>query len=409
MSINLYSQDYSLKKPLELNFLNPVIEKPKEFSFYEQKEYFNSKELKIKSKSVGDRLTEYDANGNIIIQKDNLYDTKITYTYKGKVLSEKKTIKVANTKNIRNKEEQQTEEISRQTQNSNGSTVVSKTVYLSDNTEAFETVDVDRNNNITAFSYKEYKTYNTNKKELTSDNSYTVSYSNGKISEIDSKNESEKYYYDKDLLVKKEYSKTPANYLLPQDRKEIYSYHYDTKKNLIAIWRDETVSRNGNIDGHSFYIIDSASYDSKNRVIWKGSENSFRTYKYDSKNNVLEVSDVRDHKIYLKNEYIYNAQNQIEKASIIFYKNEKEEGRLFKNFIYDKNLLEEIQTGNDEKTVFDYNGKSDLIKLTDYKKPYQEKDKPPVDFKLVSETRYIWGNKSLSVENRYSTIKYTFY
>lgn len=408
ISVNLYSQYYSLKKPSELNFLDPIIEKPKEFSFHEQKEYFNSKEFKIKSKLISDKLTEYNVNGNIISEKNDLFNKKITYTYTGKILTEKKTITIANKKNISKKEQQQDKEINRQTLNSVGSTMVSKSVYISDNREELETIDLDKNNKIIAFFYKDYKIDDASKKALISDNSYKVSYNNGKISEINSKNKTEKYYYERDLLIKKEYLEAASN-LFSQDKKEVYSYHYDTRKNLIAIWRDETVSRNGNIDGHSFYRIDSASYDNKNRVIWQGSKNSFKTFKYDSKNNILEVSDSRDNKIYLKNEYVYNSQNQIEKASIIFYKNEKEEGRLFKNFIYNNDLLKEIQTGNDQKTVLDYNDKKDLIKVSEYRKPYQEKDKPPVDFRLDSETKYIWGTKSLSTENKYSSTKYTFY
>jgi hypothetical protein len=405
-SLQLHSQYYSLKKPLELKFLDPLIETPKEFSFNEQKEYFNTGKLKIKSKLIENKLTEYDVNGNIIREKDNLYDKKITYTYKNKVLAEKKSVIATNKKNITEKEQQEDREISRQI--NNGATMVSKGVYLSDDKESLETVELDENNNITAFAYKDYTNDHANKKDLTSDNSFKVSYDNGKISEIFSKNETEKLYYDKGLLAKKEYSKTALN-SLSQDRKEIYTYHYDNKKNLIAIWRDETASRNGKVDAHSFFMIDSANYDSKNRVIRKGSKDSFTIYKYDTNNNVTETSDIQNNIISSKKEYVYNSQNQIERADVIFYKNGKEEGRLFKIFIYDKNLLKEIQEGNDRKTVLDYDNKGNLIKLSEYRKPYQEKGKPPVDFRQESETKYIWGNRSLSVENKYLTIQYTFY
>lgn len=407
ISILINSQDYSLKKPSELQFLDPVIKQPKEFYFTEKTEYFNTKGFKIKSKQTRDRLTEYDIKGNIVTEKDNLYDKKISYNYKNKILVEKKITSVANRENIRREEDQEDREISRQI--SNGANTVAKSNYLSYNTESLEITDLDKNNNIAAFSYRDYKTDNAGKKKLLSDNSFAISYNNSKISEISSKNETEKFVYDKDLLVKKEYSKKATNYLLAQDVKKIFSYHYDKKKNLIAVWHDETVSRNGKVDAHSFYRIDSAKYDDKNRIIWKGSNDNFTTYKYDSKNNVAETSIVRNSKMFLKNEHIYNSQNKIGKSSIVFFKDGKEENRLVIAFIYDKDLLREILQGNNRKTVLDYDAERNLLKQSEYSKPYQEKDKPPVEFRLESETNYIWGDKFLSVENKYSTTKYSFY
>lgn len=408
--INLHAQYYSLQKPPELKFLDLIIEDPKESSFFEEREDFNSKEFKIKSKLSDDRLTEYDNIGNIIREKDNLYDTKSTYTYKNKVLIEKKTITVANKENISKQEKEEQQEIERiqpRRLNNDDVSVVEKTLYTPYNKESFQTVDLDKNNRIISFSYKEYKT-DINKKELISDASYNVSYSNHKISEIQSKNETEKYYYDKDLLVKKEYFKSALN-LFSQDKKEIFYYHYDRKNNLMAIWRDETVSRNGTIDGHSYGIIDSANYDDKNRVIWKGSKTRFKTYKYDSKNNVIESSMLNGNKLFLKNEYQYNPQNQIIKTLQTHSNNEKEPFHYSKTFLYDKNLLKEIQVGNDSKTTFEYNESRDLIKVNKYRKPYPEKDKPEVEFRLESETKYTWGEKSLLMENRSSTLKYTFF
>ena len=417
ISINFYSQNYNLPKPKELKYLDLFIEQPKELPFFEIPDNFNPKNLKIKSIISPDETIEYDFNGNILSEqkKDNFYTTERSYIYNNNTLVEKKTFINANKEKIDKKIKEDAAELRRQVDRNGRGSVATVGINDNYNKVIINKVTLDKRNRLISYSYQEFKIENS-VKELLSDDAYNISYEKGKVSEIKSKSDIEKYYYKGNFIIKKEYYHLATN-SYSQEIKIIFSFNYDKNKNLTAIWYDNTRSTKGKIDSHDKYLVDSANYDNQNRIIWKGTNRSFITYKYDIKNNITESIYTNSNKLDTKREYEYNNENKIAKITEIKYRYKKNDiiPTFIKTFLYQDNLLKVIQESSPNypgsKTTFEYNDKAEIIRSSKYEpKRLSDHNTANNEYQLNSETKYTWEGKMLTIERKYQQpVKYTFY
>lgn len=406
-SIKSFSQSYELQKPKELKYLDLKIQRPIEIPFYAE-DYFLPKDLKIKTKTFYNKIEEYDIKGNMLREEENnkLYKSNITYTYNNNILIKKVKTVIGNKEKIK-REQEKTEEEIRRNAKSNG---VYTTVNLeTEDKETINIVNLDKNNKIISFSFKNYNLKD-GKKELKAEDSYQVIYKGNQISEIKGKFNSEKYYYNGKLLTKK----VCHNEGTSQTITETYSYQYDERQNLVSISISQIYSMNKFTQEDKKRVLDSANYDSKNRIIWQGLDNRFTTFKYDKKNNITESIFTNRNKLDDKKEYQYNDENELIKITNTQFRSEKN-GNVpvfSKTFVYKNHLLKEILRSNGDilqnKIIYDYNEDGHIIKISEYNID-KSKNEANQEF-LNSETNYSWNGKTMTIESKYGQpIIYTFY
>jgi len=367
-------------------------------------DYLKPLNKKLK-KSIIDRKTkEYDENGNIIKEmelQDNT--TKITtFEYKNNVLVKKETITTSDEEKIKRENERAIQESKRD----NDITAIA--IQNADNSKNLYLANLDKKNRVISFSNsyeikRENGTYYKNVAEA------EVLYEKNKIVEVKSKNRIEKYYYDKDLLLKKETT------IIQGESKETKTDEcvYDANKNLIAIHQKTNNSFKDKILYNSSFVKDSAVYNNDNLLIWQGDKKRFTTYKYDGNNNVTERFQYQNGKEYLQEEFEYD-NNQLVKMIRTFYINknnkEVEKSTSLVTYKYDGTKLKEhYQT--DSKTsyemliTYEYDNQNRLKKIADSRK--YSKSNTNINF---SETIFNYMPNALQVTEKYGTVKkYEFY
>lgn len=367
-------------------------------------DYLKPLNKKLK-KSIIDRKTkEYDENGNIIketVLEDNT--TKITtYEYKNNVLIKKETITTSDEEKIKRANERAIQESKRD----NDITAIA--IQNADNSKNLYLANLDKKNRVIAFSnsYEIKRENGTSYKNVTE---AEVLYEKGKIIEVKSKDRIEKYYYDKELLLKKETT------IIQGDSKETKTDEcvYDANKNLIYINQKTTNSYKDKITHQSNYVKDSAAYNKANRLIWQGDKKRYTTYKYDVNNNVTERFQYQFGKEYVQEEFEYENKQLVKMIRTIYsHKKDKEveKNTSLITYKYDGTKLKEhYQT--DSKTsyemliTYEYDDQNRLKKIADSRK--YSKSNTNINF---SETIFNYMPNALQVTEKYGNVKkYEFY
>ena len=381
------------------------------------------KNFKIKSRLLGNVLTEYDSNGNIISETKNesdLYDKKTFYTYKNGILVEKITTSKAHKERIKRRNTESELQAKRDMER-NG--IATSVIYDSEDTEDIYNAELDKKNRIISTTNKSFTIANGEKK-LTKVNITKIDYSGNKITKIKSGNSKSffeiNYFYEGNLLVRKESINGGTDVMHYQQNKKIYKYKYDKEKNLVAIYNvDEYYIKGKRNDNNTLSLKDSANYDNKNRMIWHGNKYRYETFKYDKNNNITEYSKFRndksEQKLDFRHEYEYY-NNKIVRYSETDNRFSTAPRSYSQKLIYDNGLLKEIQNSSEKvpigaKTVYEYNDKNQLIKISEYiPKSFKNKNAPENEFELSEITQYIYNDKTLIIKGKYSTIaEYIFY
>lgn len=367
-------------------------------------DYLKPLNKKLK-KSIIDRKTkEYDENGNIIkeaVLEDNT--TKITtYEYKKNVLIKKETITTSDEEKIKRANERAIQESKRD----NDITAIA--IQNADNSKNLYLANLDKKNRVIAFSnsYEIKRENGTSYKNVTE---AEVLYEKGKIIEVKSKDRIEKYYYDKELLLKKETT------IIQGESKETKTDEcvYDANKNLIVIYQKTSNSFKDKITYNSSFVKDSAVYNSDNLLIWQGDKKRYTTYKYDVNNNVTERFQYQFGKEYVQEEFEYENKQLVKMIRTIYsHKKDKEveKNTSLITYKYDGTKLKEhYQT--DSKTsyemliTYEYDDQNRLKKIADSRK--YSKSNTNINF---SETIFNYMPNALQVTEKYGNVKkYEFY
>ncbi|MBP0613273.1 hypothetical protein J8J42_09455 [Chryseobacterium sp. cx-311] len=411
LSLKSFCQNYHLEKPKELKYLDLIIERPKEPPTFTA-DLILPKNLIIKTIVSDDGLQEYDPTGKIVqeLKNTDFYKTKTTYTYNKNILVEKViTIKGDKEKIAQAQEQMGNREKIRL--NADGEAPYTTIVLEADDREYINKVNLDKKNTIIGFSYKEFYVKGP-KKEVRSDNSYEVIYNGNQVSEIRGTQKSEKYFYTGKLLTKKvciNVPKEPSS----QTTTETYFYQYDGKQNLVSIGLSKKYRLYENAWEESKRTLDSAGYDTDNRVIWHGLKGRFTTFKYDQNNNVTESVYTNYNELDSKKEYTYNTENEVTEIRLTNYKMLRNGiAPVFtQTFLYENHLLKEIQNSNNSKVVYEYNKNGLITKISRYNVDPSGTNKrgDNVEYKS-SETTFTWNGKTMTVEAKYrQPVIYTFY
>lgn len=366
-------------------------------------DYPKSLNKKLKKSIIDNTTKEYDENENIIketVIEDNT--TKVTtFDYKKNVLLKKETITTSDEEKIKRANERAIQESERLNYSEVAvqDVINSKNIYLA---------KLDRKKRVDYFS-----TISENKK---SNGTYTrnvidseVLYEKNQIVEIKSKNQIEKFFYDKNLLLKKETTRTQG------ESKEVKSEEcvYDTNKNLIAIYLKTINIFKDKITYDNYSVKDSAVYNENNKLIWQGNKKRFTTYKYDKNNNVTEQFQYYYGKEYLKEELEYE-NNQIVKYTRTIYIEKKdkeiEKSVSITTYKYDETRLIEhfitnLKTDYEKQSTYEYDDQKRLKKIIDSIR-YSKKSNRIEH----SETIFNYTPNALQVTEKYGNVKkYEFY
>jgi hypothetical protein len=367
-------------------------------------DYIKPLNKKLK-KSIIDRKTkEYDENGNSIKETElEENTTKITtLEYKNNVLIKKETTTTSDEEKIKRANERAIQESKRD----NDITAIA--IQNADNSKNLYLAILDKKNRVISFSNsyeikRENGTYYKNVTEA------EVLYEKGKIVEVKSKDRIEKYYYDKDLLLKKETT------IIQGESKETKTDEcvYDANKNLIYINQKTTNSYKDKITHQSNYVKDSAAYNKANRLIWQGDKKRYTTYKYDSNNNVTERFQYHFGKEYVQEEFEYE-NNQLVKMIRTIYSHKKdkevEKNTSIITYKYDGTKLKEhyqtdAKTSYEMLITYEYDDQNRLKKIADSRK--YSKSNTNINF---SETIFNYTPNALQVTEKYGNVKkYEFY
>lgn len=366
-------------------------------------DYLKSFNKKLK-KSIIDRKTkEYDVHGNIIKEteiEDNT--TKITtFEYKNNVLVKKETITTSDEEKIKRENERAIQESERLKY----SEVV---VQDATNSKQIYLATLDRKNRVDFFStiFENKKSNGTFTRNVTE---AEVLYEKDKIVEVKSKNQIEKFFYDKNLLLKKETTRIQG------ESKEVKSeeYLYNANKNLIVIYQKTSNSFKDKITYNNSFVKDSAAYNEYDQLIWQGDKKRFTTYKYDANNNVSERFQYQFGKEYVQEEFEYENHQLVKMIRTIYsHKKDKEveKNTSLITYKYDGTKLKEhYQT--DSKTsyemliTYEYDDQNRLKKIADSRK--YSKSNMNINF---SETIFNYMPNALQVTEKYGNVKkYEFY
>lgn len=367
-------------------------------------DYLKSFNKKLK-KSIIDRKTkEYDVHGNIIKEteiEDNT--TKITtFEYKNNVLIKKETTTTSDEEKIKRANERAIQESKRD----NDITAIA--IQNADNSKNIYLANLDKKNRVISFS----NSYETKRENGTYYKNFTeaeVLYEKNKIVEVKSKNQIEKFFYDKNLLLKKETTRIQG------ESKEVKSeeYLYNANKNLIVIYQKTCNSFKDKITYNNSFVKDSAAYNEYDQLIWQGDKKRFTTYKYDANNNVSERFQYQFGKEYVQEEFEYKNHQLVKMIRTIYsHKKDKEveKNTSLITYKYDGTKLKEhYQT--DSKTsyemliTYEYDDQNRLKKIADSRK--YSKSNMNINF---SETIFNYSPNSLQVTEKYGNVKkYEFY
>lgn len=364
-------------------------------------EALNLKKLPIKKKTTALGITEYDKNGNIIKEVQN-GDTQRTIkcTYTNGILTERQALFITdkNKAEASNRESQQRAEVQL---SRDGMASVSYT--NPNNIEKLYTATLNNKNQITSFRTQDF-TFNGSNKKLTSEQNTDITYLNGKISSIKSPNGSEQYTYKNGLLLKREQNITD-NMI---EKKISEEFLYDKNNNLIGIQYKEEATRNGELMGKSSGIMDPVSYDSKNRMVKFGKDQTFTQYTYDNTGNLASIADYSGGIDLGKTEFEYN-NKLLTKVSEL-----KGGTRSSMDYSYKNGLLTEMNSYYRStlmsKMVFNYNDKNQLTKVRRLDPVQKEKSSPGHEFTTASETEYLYEGKSVIVKDQgKETVRYELY
>lgn len=367
-------------------------------------DYLKSFNKKLK-KSIIDRKTkEYDVHGNIIKEteiEDNT--TKITtFEYKNNVLIKKETTTTSDEEKIKRANERAIQESKRD----NDITAIA--IQNADNSKNIYLANLDKKNRVISFS----NSYETKRENGTYYKNFTeaeVLYEKNKIVEVKSKNQIEKFFYDKNLLLKKETTRIQG------ESKEVKSeeYLYNANKNLIVIYQKTSNSFKDKITYNNSFVKDSAAYNEYDQLIWQGDKKRFTTYKYDANNNVSERFQYQFGKEYVQEEFEYENHQLVKMIRTIYsHKKDKEveKNTSLITYKYDGTKLKEhYQT--DSKTsyemliTYEYDDQNRLKKIADSRK--YSKSNMNINF---SETIFNYMPNALQVTEKYGNVKkYEFY
>lgn len=370
---------------------------------YMEVEDLNLKKLPVKKKISSLGITEYDKNGNVIKNEvqNNSYKTTIKCTYTNGILTERQSLYVPD----KEKTEAANQESLRAGEAEIARNGIGSVAYSSPNkTESLYTATLNNKNQITSFRTQEF-TFNGNDKKLISEQKTDITYLNGKISTVKSSNGTEQYSYKDGQLTKRD--RNIMDNMI--DKKISEEYLYDKNKNLIGIQYKEEATRNGESMGKSSGIMDPVTYDSNNRMIKYGGDQSFTQYTYDNAGNLASMADYSGGIDLGKKEFEYEKKLLTKVSEIKGGTTSYQDHYTYKN-----GLLTEMKAyvgpTLTAKKVFEYNNRNLLTKAISLYPADKAKNASGPEFITSGETEYIYEGKSVIVKNQgKEIIRYELY
>ncbi len=362
---SLYSQQSEAVSFEQFIYKEPKIERPYTYQLPSNIEAYPLHDFQIKSMLTNNELTSYDSLGRIKSQviKESTRKKTTLYIYENDILIQKKIIIEANKQNANRQNNAARLEAEKDTEMS---------TYEWNDTNNYlilHTAEVNANKQIIAHTKTEYKTYQ-NKKKRISETQYKVTYTpEGHLKTIESLKETIYFSFKNGLLVQKEVWKAGPY----QDVKEIYNYLYDNNKNLVSIKKTAVYGKGERIDAQSTTLLDSATYDNKNRIVKKSIYEGYILYKYDENNNITQYQFFqKPNELFEQNDYTYNNQNQLKTFKNSFYKNNKLNYYQNYTFSYKDTMLKEIvftssfHNNTPQKILYQYDEKKQLVSINIY-------------------------------------------
>lgn len=382
------------------------IETPKPVKFPDNFNVVETFGKPIKKKTIDKKTTEFDRNGNIIreFSNDGTYTNTTTYKYEKGILVEKITSKTPNSQAIQRENKNAFERASREN--------ASEVAVMNDiEEEMIYTATLDKKGKIIAYQTEERSKDNETNLQKQKKSSYKVLYQKGKITEIKSENDIELFFYEKDLLIKRErtiLSDDPNKNLIKKI--ETIDYKYDDRGNLI--FRNPTseyfYKKGSPQKESSFTYRDTASYDNKNRLVFHKKSLFSTRYEYDNQNRIISLTMYTDDKEGEKKQYFYT-DDKVTKVIVssgrkndsytyettITY-NFDNRGLLTERIDYTNPKMEEIRS----KSLYEYNDKNQILKITEL----MARKNGSSEFDNFRETNYEYKTNILSIRSKYSNI-----
>jgi hypothetical protein len=400
-----FAQTHKIILDDEFAMSEPKIEWPNQFHMPSHINAYPIKKLNLTLKSVliDNTLSNYDSMGRIVseVKKEGTNKTTTLYTYQNNILIQKQKIIEADKSKAKKLNREAEIEAERD---------LELATYEYNDTNNYYIVynaTTNQDNQVVSYTKKEFKTLQ-GKRKLISESLTNITYTDGQVTTIESSKSTTRFFYQNGLLIKKEVF-TPGMY---QDRKEVDKYRYNSKQNLVSIWKETTYGKGERIDSYSERLIDTATYDEKNRAIRIGVYEGYVLFKYDDNNNViLSQFYQKPNELFDQKEYIYNEQNQLKSYKETHYKNNKSWYFNDNTFTYEDSLLTEItQTSsnpdNNSKTFYTYDENQRLVLKTEYKIINNKVQKDEV----INQINYTLSDKTLQIFGNYSVnARYIFY
>lgn len=396
-----FAQTHKIILDDEFAMSEPKIEWPYQFHMPSHINAYPIKKLNLTLKSVliDNTLTNYDSLGRIVseIKKDGTNKTTTLYTYQNNILIQKQKIIEAD----KSKAEKLNREAERDLELATYEYIDTNNYYIVYN------ATTNQDNQVVSYTKKEFKTLQ-GKRKLLSESLTNITYTDGQVTSIESSKSTTQFFYQNGLLVKKEVL-TPGMY---QDGKEVDKYRYNSKQNLVSIWKETTYGKGERIDSYSERLIDTATYDEKNRAIRIGVYEGYVLFTYDDNNNViLSQFYQKPNELFDQKEYTYNELNQLKSHKETHYKNNKSRYFNDNTLTYEDSLLTEIthtssNPENNSKTFYTYDENQRLVLKTEYKTINNKVQKDEV----INQINYTLSDKTLEIFGNYSVnARYIFY
>ncbi len=399
-----FAQTHKIILDDEFAMSEPKIEWPLQFRLPSHINAYPIKSLNLNLKSalIDNTLTDYDSLGRIIseVKKEGTNKTTTLYTYQNNILVHKQKIIESD------KSKAKKLNIEAELEAEKNPDLATYEYNDTNNYRIVYEATTNQNNQVVSYTKKEFKTHQ-GKRKLISEISANITYTNGLVTAIESSNSTTRFFYQNGLLVKKEVF-TPGMF---QDVKEVVKYRYNSKQNLISIWKETTYAKGERIDSYSERLIDTATYDKRNRAIRIGVYEGYVLFTYDDNNNVILSQFYQKPKeLFDQKEYSYNEQNQLKSYKETIYKNNKSLFCNYNTFFYKDSLLTEIihhaSSNHNSKTIYTYDENQRLVLKTEYKiiNNIVQKDE------IISQTNYLLSDKTLQIFGNYSeNARFTFY
>lgn len=400
-----FAQTHKIILDNEFVFSEPKVEWPYQFHTPTHINAYPIKNLNLTLKSVliDNTLTNYDSLGRIIreVKKEGTNKKTTLYTYQNNILIQKQTIIEADKSKAKKLNREAELEAERDLE------LVAYEYNDTNNYYLVYNATTNQDNQVVSYTKKEYKTLQ-GKRKLISESLANITYTDGQVTAIESSKSTTRFFYQNGLLVKKEVF-TPGMY---QDVKEVDKYRYNSKQNLVSIWKETTYGKGERIDFYSERLADTATYDEKNRAIRIGVYEGYVLFTYDDNNNViLSQFYQKPNELYNQKEYTYNEQNQLKSYKETLYKNNKPSYFNDNTFIYKDSLLTEIlhtssNPENNSKTIYKYDDNQQLVLKTEYKIINNKVQKD----EIINQINYTLSDKTLQIFGNYSVnARYIFY